>query len=715
MTTETSDSPTVDAPGRAPRRRGAARVLATVSAVLAALGVAAVHLYAASRAHGPVWTDDEIGILANARIIAGVGDPYELGHLSYYPGWSIVLAPLWWVLQEPEQVYRAGVLLSALCGIALVAPLTALALRLGLSTAGAVVVASVVAIAPGRAVMSTYVLTENALTLLLALVALAAVRYAEQRTVGRAVLLGTLAGATFVTHGRMVAVLGMTVVWLLVEIVRRRRSAIAGLAAAVVVALAGFRLHLWVSEQLYGSAGSREAAAISTLDGIVSVAGLRSLVGQLWYAGAAWLALPALGLVVVGTLCVREARVLRPDIGWWALGSVVGSTVISVPSVSAAIARGSDRLDIIAYGRYLEPVLVPLALLGLAWFVARARLRALAVVAGCTAAVALVFQLWIVATAPVGGWWAMINIAGLLGRSWPVQGDPGPAPWLVFSATAVAAVGLYLAAARWRRARWLVVAVLGAYLAVSSASALVRVVHPENAKLGAEPDLVAVVRDLGPREVSYDTDGADWVGQNMFQFWLTGIAVHPFDSDDRRPPTDLVISRADWPRGEREGARRVAGSQRDEALWVMPGELADEYANRGLLEPLDPAEPIDDLGAAIELAEPDAEPVELGDDTVVRLEVTNEGDGVWAALGTTETSTGIVRIVLWWSTVEGPVAQLVELPHSLVPGATAEVDAVLAPPAGVLPDAPVDVTLVQDGVQEFTAPGEPLLEIQVTG
>jgi hypothetical protein len=675
--------------------------------------VAAVHLYAASGAHGPVWTDDEIGILANARVIAGVGEPYELAHLSYYPGWSVVLAPLWWVLSDPADVYRAGVLLAALCGIALVAPLAALARRSGLGSPAAVVVASVVAVAPGRVVMSTYVLTENALTLVLVLTALAAVRYAERRTTASAVVLGALAAASFVVHGRVVAVLGMTLVWLVVDGVRRQRGAFVGAATAAVVALAGFRLHLWVSAQLYGSAGAREASALSTLDEIVSVAGLRSLVGQLWYTGAAWLALPTIGVAVVLLLCVREARRRRPDLGWWALGAVVGSLVISVPGVSAAIARGSDRLDVIAYGRYLEPVLVPLALVGLAWFVARARLRPLVVVAAVTVAVALVFQLWIVATSERGGWWAMINIAGLLGRSWPFQGDPGAPPWVAFGITAVVAALAYVVAARWRRARWVVVAVLGVYLVVSSVSALTRVVHPENAQLGAAPDLAAVVRDLDPDELSYDTRQADWVGQNLFQFWLTGITVHPFDSRDEAAPTDLVISRSAWWRGEREGARRVAGSQRDEALWVMPGPLADSYAEQGFLEPEDPGLPLDDFAMDLELADPDAVPVEPAAGGVVTIEATNEGDQVWAALGTTEDPAGIVRLVLWWHTASGPVSQLVELPNSVIPGATVAVDATLAPPDAADLTVPLDVTLVQEGVGEFTPPGEPALRIPV--
>ncbi|WP_431837338.1 hypothetical protein [Cellulomonas sp. Y8] len=709
MTTQTPRPTHVDDP--VDHRNGAwRRWLATGAAVISVLTVAAVHLYAASRAHGPVWTDDEIGILANARVIAGVGEPYDLAHLSYYPGWSVLLAPLWWVLSDPADVYRAGVLLAALCGIALVVPLAALARRLGLGTAGAVVVASVVAVAPGRAVLSTYVLTENALTLVLALTALAAVRYAERRSLGSAVLLGSLAAASFVTHGRVVAVLGMTLVWLVVDAVRGRRGAWVGAGAATVLALAGFRLHLWVSAQLYGSAGAREASALSTLDELFSVAGLRSLVGQLWYVGAAWLALPTIGVAVVVTLCVREARRRRPDLGWWALGAVVGSLVISVPGVSAAIARGSDRLDVIAYGRYLEPILVPLALVGLAWFVARGRRRLLVPVAGVTVAVVLVFQLWIVATSDRGGWWGMINIAGLLGRSWPFQGDTASPPWTVFSVTAVVAVLLYLGAVRWRRARWLVVAVLAAYLTVSSLSALTRIVMPQNAELGAAPDLAAVVRDLDPDELSYDTRGADWVGQNLFQFWLTGIRVHPFDSRYEAAPTELVISRSSWGRGERDGARRIAGSQRDEALWVLPGPLADAYDERGFLEPEDPAQPLEDFGAEVRLADPADVPVDGG---TVDLEVTNEGEQVWAALGTTDDAAGVVRLVIWWHTGSGPVSQIVELPHSVIPGATADVEAALDPPEDVDLSVPADVTLVQEGVGEFTPPGEPALRLPV--
>jgi hypothetical protein len=703
----------VAAPDAATRRRGSriGRWGWPAVGVLSVVLVAVLHLWVAWPAHGPVWTDDEIGILANARLIAGLPTTYDLAHLSYYPGWSLVLAPLWWVLDDPLAVYRAGVFLSALCAVLLVWPLAALVRRVGIGWWPALVVASAVAVAPGRTGYSSYLLTENAVTLMVAVSAVAAARYAERRTPLRAALLGLSAAYTFVVHGRMVALLGMTVVWLLVELVRRRWSAAAGLVTAVGGAAAGFALHLWVSAQLYGSAGAREENAVGALLGQDPMTALRAASGQSWYLLAAWISLPVLGTWLLLRLCRSEVARRDWGLGWWGLGIVVGTAIISAGgATTSGLVRGSPRLDYHVYGRYLEPVVVVLAALGLAMVLRGFRRRT----GWTTVVVALVvggvFLLWAMPQIPRGGWWGMINIAGLLGRSWPMQDDPGTPPWAVFTATFLLAAVVWLLVRGRRVLAPIALAGVLAYFAVSAVVAQDRLIRSENQALGVAPDLVHVIEDVDPDAIAYDSDGADWVGQNTFQWWLTGREVQVFDSSTQEAPTDVVIARSAWPAGERDGARRVAGSQRDEALWVLPGVTQDAYAAAGLLEP-PPGEAIVDQDARIAVAPEEQTPVVAAAGEELTFEVTNEGSDVWPALGTLDGPEGSVRLVLWWRTPDGAdVPELAELPHSLVPGATLEVPVEIEPPADVDVGVPLRVTLVQEGWPPFTV-GSGLLDV----
>jgi hypothetical protein len=506
----------------------------------------------------------------------------------------------------------------------------------------------------------------------------------------------------------------MTVVWFAVDLVRRRWAAAAGLATTVVVAAAGFVLHLWVSAQLYGSAGAREEDAVGALLGQDPVAAVQAVVGQSWYSLAAWLSLPVLGVWLLLRLCRSEVARRDWGLGWWGLGIAVGSLAISAGgSVASAIARGTGRLDFHLYGRYIEPILVVLAALGLAMVLRGFRRRAGWTTVAVSVVVGAVFLLWAEPKIPLAGWWGMINIAGLLGRSWPMQDDPGARPFVAFTVTFVVASVVWLLVRGRRVLAPLALALVLGYFTVSSVAAQERLVRDENAGLGAAPDLVHVIEDVDPDAISYDTAGADWVGQNSFQWWLTGREVQVFDSATEDPPTDVVIARAEWPAGEREGALRVSGSRRDEALWVLPGATADRFRAEGFLEPA-PGEEITDQDAAIALADGEESTVVARQGEQLELEVTNEGSDVWPALGTLPDATGSVRLVLWWRTAEGAdVPELAELPHSLVPGASTEVTVELDPPADVDPDVPLRVTLVQEGWQPFTG-GEGILDVPLT-
>ena len=94
-----------------------------VAAALAIIVLIVSHVFVGSDASLPLYWEDEAGYLANAQVMAGVGEAPDLRGRPYYIGWSIALVPLWWIFQDGHEVYVGAVTLSVLCGIATAVPL----------------------------------------------------------------------------------------------------------------------------------------------------------------------------------------------------------------------------------------------------------------------------------------------------------------------------------------------------------------------------------------------------------------------------------------------------------------------------------------------------------------------------------------------------------------------------------------------------------------
>lgn len=684
------------------------RPSAALTWVVALAGVLGVQLVAALRVVGPVWTDDEIGPLATARLIAGVGEPWRLAHDSYYPGWAFVLAPLWWITQDPERVYRLAVIVSALVATLLVVPLAAIARRVGVGPRTAVAVGAVVAVAPGRTLFSGFVLTENFLMLVLATTAVLALRYAARPTVARAVLLGAGASAVFLTHGRMVPLVGATALWFAWEGVRRRTAAPWwGLAVTVVGAVVAYGTNVLLAAQLYESATGRETTSLASLVGAPPLDVARSGLGQLWYAAVGWPVVALLGVVVLWRVLRREWRGRAFGPGAWLALAAAGTLAISVVSVGNAFTLPDERLDRLAYGRYVEPYLVLLATVGLAALVRRIAptRRAVAGVALVTAGACVAF-LGVLATGyPRGAWWGPINMPSLVGLGWLPGADP---QWVAASVVAVAFAGAAVLVRRGLRGRrWLAVA-LGAWFVLSSVLAQTSAM-PSWTALGHRPALVEAVRELGVTRLAYDTLDADWVGQNTFQYWLGDLDVRPFDSSRDEAPAEVVIARPDWPGAARADARLAVLGSGDEAVWVMPGPLQDRLEARGALLDGDLDAPVQDFGATVERLDGATSPVPAHGGSMT-LRLTNTGGSAWIPLSADHPHG--VRAVLWWPTADGATPQLVDLGRSVAPGGSITLTVPLQQPAGVARTG-VGVTLVQEGLGELTPPGEPLLVVPI--
>jgi hypothetical protein len=709
--------------------RGVPTVVLWVAAGLAVAAAVLVTVFAARDGTAPVWMDDELGYLANAQLLSGAGPTRSMGALGYYSGWSVVLVPLWWALDDPEQVYRGAVLLSAACNVVLIAPLACIAHRAGrLLPPAAVLVAATVVASPARTVLAGYALAEAFITLLAALVFLAGARYAERPTTRRAAVLALGVVYLFFSHGRGLPVVLATAAWFLLHVRHHRRGAVWGLGLLVAGAAAAYWANQRIIATVYDAVKDREADALTRFLSNDPVSLLVAVTGQVFYQASAWLGLSVVGaLVLAGNalLGVRHRR--RPGVAAWWLLSVLGAAVLTVGFVSSFVTRGSLRGDVFVYGRYLEPFVTVLAVVGLAVVVRGVSSR---LAAGAAAvSLASVAGFWVLAAPRSRGsdFLAPINTGGLLQWDWPSLGPATAPPWVPASVTAVLAAALLLLARRapTRRGRALLAVgpALTAFVAFSvlaeTNSARVydapwKDAHPlrfaaERAQQ-QEPDAA----------LSYDIAGSDPVSRNGYQFYLASERVPVVDSRTALPTTPLVLSRRHWPAGEAAGARRMAADRWfDDALWLLPGPPSAALAAAGFVEPAELSAPLPAPALEADVSPVDGNrgrrPVAGDGSSTVDLRVRHTGGGAtWPALGTLDDPTGAVRLVLWWFDGTTYQPQVVDLPRSVVPGDQVVVRAALTPPDSVpAADTHIRVVLVQEGVRAFSELDDPALILDV--
>ncbi|ARC57039.1 hypothetical protein AS850_08120 [Frondihabitans sp. 762G35] len=558
----------------------------------ALVATAVLVLIAADRTF-PVFFGDEIGYLANSLSISG-GHDLGISADSYYPGWSLLLAPLWWITSDPLAVYRVAVILAMLSAIAMIPVLTLLGRRLGLGAAPAVVAASAATLLPGHALMAGFALAESFLGLVVAGSVLLAVVAAQTGSSRVFAAFGATTGLAFVVHGRVVALVVAAGVWGLLLLLRRRpRAGIALLASTALVAGSGYLLYRHLDLTLYRSAG-RESDGIGKLFGSAPGAVALAGSGQFWFAVVSTAGLVLPGILLIARAVAREWRTRRSGWAtWFALGAA-GLVVVSVTYVSGAVAT-AERLDVYVYGRYLEPITDVVAFLGLVLLARHVPRRVAAVVGAVFAVTALAYGLVAAALVPtargtVHGWNPM-TVFGLAAFDW--SGPPGDASLPLLAAGVVGGVVfaalLVLRLAR-RNAVWMLVVAVAAF-AAGSVTGEFRTVLPSYEQYRTAFTLADVARALPGESVSYDTapdpvrgiaSGA--ISQNAYQFLLAPEVVPVIDSRKTLPTTVLSIGRQFWPAGEAEGWKRLAVDSRyDNGLWVRPGALQDRLDREGRL------------------------------------------------------------------------------------------------------------------------------------
>ncbi|HXH55968.1 hypothetical protein [Iamia sp.] len=571
---------------RGPARR---RNQATVAAVT--LAVVAVHLWASRSVPGPTITYDEAGYLGNARWLAGQDPTFEMPLSPYYAfGYSAVIAPLHWVTDDPDVLWRAIMSVNAVLLGSLVPLLHQLARRvLGVAFMPALLSAAVGALSPAVLGTGGRAVAENlSLPLVVATVLALHAALSPGRAVPRLVL-GPTVAALYASHPRFVPVVALCGIGLLLALVRPvlPRALAAGNLVGLVAGVLAVRA-------VDGALVAARWRAVATLEGtpgdVVDLAtssqGVRALgrsaLGQGWYVGVGTLGIAVVGLwavfrIAAGRPIVAEGGATPPAARLTAIGALAMAAGVFAVSI-VFFARNDTRDDHLIYGRHNDCFVPMWIAAGIALVVSETRRARLARTIGAVAAVtALVSAAVIVALNPVthGGDYRLRAIPAF---SRVLEGAPDGV-FVRGSVTALVGLATLAALALLVRRPTLAAVALTLWFAwVGIARVELTEASTQRAYAGwrAPDDL----ERLGVREAAIDVRTAQ-VAVVTYQFALPGVRFLPYLSGrDPRPDTPFVLAALTDAALIGEGARLAlideGGALTDRepsavGLWVRPG------------------------------------------------------------------------------------------------------------------------------------------------
>jgi len=707
-----------------PRSRTAAWLAATFA------GLLALHLTLALRLPGPILYEDTMGYLAIARHLAGWGPRPLLSCPSFYHfGYSLLLAPLYPLLDSSWKVFRAALVLDSALASLQVVVLYALARGLfGLRRSLSWMAALAAALYPAWLLQSSFAWTESLFALVFSVYVLLAFQAVRRGTAGWLIAFAFAGAFLYTIHPRGLGIAAVTVLFLLVWGARRRFGR-GATAAALLVALGTVAFTRQLNHALVTTLWAAPPSAAEgtflgrLLDPAVwtGVLPLRAA-GQLWYLLAATLGVFALGVWELG----RRAARPQPE-GEEAAGTEAARvTLLAMAAVFAAsitVMIPALRSDHFLYGRYNEALLGPFLVAGIAMIATGSRRAVLPWWAGAMVVCALLGAA-LPRLLPAEGLAhppMVLNVLGIL--VWNPPDYLGLLRSTLGAGVAAGALGLLALASR--RA-----AVLGLalFFALSAVVVEQRLLFPFCRYWRGIVTLQDTLRPLAPAAVSYERSRIPGdFGINAYQFWLNDIRFRLFDAAaGEKPAEPLVIAPRAWgPPGYRKMA---AETVLDQVLWVAPGPLQAELERRGLLVPEASTAPLapEALRSRIERLDGSGEVTAHSGATLrLRFRLAHAGRGAaWVPIHLADSPWGSVRLgALWFRAGEAvPVdggGFRGELPRVLRPGEAAEVE-ISVPARGVAGEPlaagryELEIGPVQEGVVWFAAAGDRPLRLAVT-
>lgn len=573
-------------------------VLAVLS-VAVATGVSVLVALSATR---PAFPFDEIDQLQMSRLLVGLETP-EVRGAGYFPGWSLIIAPLWWLTSDPFVVYGAAIAIGLVLGLLAIIPMTLIARRFRLTTAQGITASALVVTLPAVAIQADYALSERLLLLTVALVVLTAWRLWERPSMLRGVVLAVMLALMYLTHVRMLVIVLAAGIWLVLFALRNWKVAIVALIATVVLALAVRTASTDLNVLLLGQFSQGENLMQTLRESRPGLL-LRSALGQAWTQVVGTLGLAAVGFIALVVWSWKELRRLRAGRATFLLAIILASyalTTIKWASDFHLYTRPWRRLDIWLYGRYIDPITVLLVMIALALIIRGIRRSTVLWAGGLSLAVILPTVFWVAREAPTWAYVTAAHIPGVTPWHWLLPDERFPEGtmltptftnenrfWVYASLSALVALLLVLLLRR--RRKTLTVLFLAAFSAMSlsgdGASDHFREI--EGTLPVAMPEVREALNRVGPIDIAFergcdDSPGAAAVTLNYYGYWMLPGILRTVDSIDQATDADVVFA-CDAPLAPAPVPDAVPvsdWSHRSMRMWVAPGPLLDALQDVG--------------------------------------------------------------------------------------------------------------------------------------
>jgi hypothetical protein len=535
------------------------------------LALVLLHVLVALTRDRPLIFADEAGYIGNARYLAG-GLPIKMFKAgAYYPGYSLLVAPLFWLGLTPAQTYQAilicnGVFLST----AYVSLVFWMKWILGYASRYSYAIAFATSLYPAFLVQPGFAMSESAAIAFATALPLLVFWLVNGKS--------TLAGVTFAAstaflyaiHPRFVGSVGLAFVGLgalaALRTIRLRTALISWVVLGGGVAAAK-ALTAYVTAANKGGSfdGGDRIATLMTGPGIWSLT-LEAL-GQFWYLEVASAGFILIGVVAMAKLLLKPAWLegRRGSPAWTALLFATTAAVLAF-GVSCAFMSEPHRVDHFIYGRYNEGVVAPFIATGI-WAVfqfgrsRRAHLAGVAMVAGGVLATAVILY-W----ARGEAWSDHANLANILGLI-PLMKLVSGLKLVSISLVALGGYVLFSLAASWRP--WLAIALLNVGFLVGSWFSHRTFLSMQRGRATRQVLFDRAASMPGLDNISYDEAYFDPVTLFFGQYFLPHAEFDFFNSaEGEAPKSNYVLGNEKWPEASSRSMELLGRDKWGYSLWT---------------------------------------------------------------------------------------------------------------------------------------------------
>ncbi|MBB3088682.1 hypothetical protein [Nocardioides albus] len=588
------------------------RIAAVVSVVVAL----AINVYVAWGS-SLSFMYDEIGTVIHGRTVLGLDSP-QLNTPGYYPGWGVLLAPLWLITSNVFTFYKMAIVVGLVISMVTIWPLARVAVRLsGVTPAQGVVAGATVMALPPRAIQADYILSERLITLLVVVATLVAFRLWDKPTYRGVLLLSLLTGLSLFSHARMQVFVAAVALWLVCFLVhsllaRKRRVALitlVGLVATGLLAVVANKAALWFHAQLVPWKFIQAQGFFEKVLEANPRFWVNTFAGEAWTQMVGSLGVVVVGLVVVTAMFWKELRSRQVGPAGFVLiaaGSMYVLSCLNWGNEYSLFTMEWRRFDYWIYGRYIDPLFAVLVLAGVCAAIQAVRSRAVLLWTWVIAAGISLVTIFVVAPdAPTWAYTTPAHIPGAIPFWWALPDgqfpQPGPIPsftndnrfWLIATLCALVPLAIWtllaLISRVTDRVRSVVVTALVLVLGTTASAVAdvgsdrfhdrfdhaTPVINDLRSILAEHPDAVVAYDNNCPRRRQSMNSERNW----LMWWMLPTIVEREWEWGD-----DIVFSCPDGEPAFVTGAVMLRERPFPLAtVWILPGDLLDSLRESGEL------------------------------------------------------------------------------------------------------------------------------------